>query len=171
MFPGWRNSHFTEETVTEQQSLANYRSPKDYSTREQVCSSRSGSLVDIESRFFKKQPQEKRRWETRHQKLTLSGNWPQIAYNHLFGKHLNVLSHFERLFSIEHLCIYFYIRRYLQCKEQIKIRKIKSTEKLVKNLAAETITKGLRRYDLHCNCYKLSLKDLKYLLFPLFVQS
>eukprot|EP01032_Pedospumella_encystans_P017112 gene17112-19508_t len=37
-----------------------------------------------------------------------------------------------------------FIRRYLQCKEQIKIRKIKSTEKLVKNLAAETITKGLR---------------------------
>lgn len=34
----------------------------------------------------------------------------------------------------------------MECKELMKIRKMRSTEKLVKNLAAETITKGLRRY-------------------------
>lgn len=171
MSTDWRNSHFTEETVTEQ-STPNHRSPKVHSTRQQVCPSRSGSLVDIETRCLKKQPQEKRRWETQHQKRTLSGNLPQIAYNHLFGKDHNSLGHVEWLLSFSHLCKYLYIRRYLQCKEQIKIRKIKSTEKLVKNLAAETITKGLRRYDLHCECYSAYAERLKISFFvPLFVQS
>lgn len=49
----------------------------------------------------------------------------------------------------------------MECKELMKMRKMRSTERLVKNLAAETITKGLRRYHTNNNCRYVE-SSLKY---------
>jgi hypothetical protein len=42
--------------------------------------------------------------------------------------------------------MYYAHRRYRECKAAVKIRKKQSAEKLVQQLAAETIVRGLRRY-------------------------